>query len=183
MPHSTLAIPETKPATELIDGHQAQKMSPYGLHSRVQGAVVTALRQWADARGRGRVGPEWDYDLTPPGDRTHRLVPDVAYLSYDRISYDDEEAAQIPKVAPNAAIEILSEGQTLESSQRRIAIFLRSGADVVILIEPRSQEAWIVDSHATRHLRRDDVIEHPAMPEFLLPLSRCFERVPPGGRR
>jgi Uma2 family endonuclease len=183
MPYSSLAVPETKPAMELIDGRLVQKMSPYGLHSRVQGAVVSALRQWADARGRGRVGPEWDYDLTPPGDRTHRLVPDVAYLSYDRVSYDDENAAQVPKVAPNVAFEILSDGQTLETSQRRIEIFLQSGAEAVILIEPRKEEAWIVDRHGTRHLHEDDAIEHPSMPDFSLPLSRCFERVPPGGRR
>src|SRR5579862_330801 len=119
-----LPIPETKPAMELIDGRLVQKMSPYGLHARVQAAIVSALHEWSDARGRGRVGTEWDYDLTPPGEKTNRLVPDVAYLSYDRVAYEDDDAAQVPTIAPNVAVEVLSREQTLANSQRRIEILL-----------------------------------------------------------
>lgn len=179
LPHD---IPETKPATELIDGKLIQKMSPYEVHSRAQGVIITALSLWADEKGRGRVGPEWDYDLTPPGDRTHRLVPDVAYLSYERVSYDNDAAAQVPTVAPNVAVEILSEGQTFENSGRRVDIFLACGAELVILIDPRLEEASLIDPRGSRRLSRHETIEHPALPEFSLPLRRCFEKVPPGGR-
>jgi Uma2 family endonuclease len=168
---------------ELIDGRLVQKMSPYERHAYAQATMIVALREWADAKGRGRVGPEWDYDLTPPGDRTHRLVPDVAFLAYDRVGYDDEEAAQVPATAPNVAVEILSQGQTLENSQRRIEIYLACGSQVVILIDPRAEDAWLVDNTGVRHLNREDVIEHPALPEFALQLKRCFDRVPPGGFR
>ena len=180
---SPLSIPETKPATELIDGYLAQKMSPYERHGYAQRIVASVLGDWADAKGRGRVATEWDYDLTPPGERTNRLVPDVAYLSYERISYEDDEAAQVPTVAPNVAVEILSEGQTLANSRRRIEIFLKCGAELVVLVDPRAEEGWLIDSNATRHLTRDDAIEHSALPEFTLPLKRCFEKVPPGGRK
>jgi Uma2 family endonuclease len=111
------------------------------------------------------------------------LVPDVAFLSYDRVSYEDDEAAQVPVVAPDVAIEILSPGQTLESAQRRIAIFLACGSKVVVLIDPRAELAWLVDASGTRLLGRNDSIEHPSMPDFSLPMRRCFEKVPPGGRR
>jgi len=178
-----LPIPETKPATELIDGHLVQKMSPFGLHARVQLAIASALSAWADSCGRGRVGTEWDYDLTPPGERTNRLVPDVAYLSYDRVAYDDEDDAQVPIAAPNVAVEILSQGQTLRDSQRRVEIFMASGTELVILIDPRAEETWLIDAETTRHLSRNDAIEHAALPDFSLPLSRCFDLVPPGGRK
>ena len=183
MSYTPLQIPETKPATEFIDGCLVQKMSPLGLHARVQAAVAIALGTWSDERGRGRVGPEWDYDLTPPGGSTNRLVPDVAYLSYDRVAYENEAAAQVPTVAPNVAVEILSQGQNLANSQRRIDIFLACGAELVILIDPRAEEAWLVDANGTAHLTRDDTIVHSALPDFSLPLRRCLELVPPGGRR
>jgi Uma2 family endonuclease len=176
-----LSVPETKPAMELIDGRLVQKMSPYERHAYAQGVVVSTLLQWADAKGRGRVGTEWDYDLTPPGGTTNRLVPDVAYLSYDRLAYDDEEAAQVPTIGPDVAVEILSQGQTLENSQRRIEIFRACGTALVILIDPNKEIGWLVDAGGTRSLTRDDTVEHPALPEFSLPLKRCFERVPPGG--
>jgi Uma2 family endonuclease len=181
MPNTPLPIPETKPATELIDGALVRKMSPYGLHGRVQRVVASALGDWSDARGRGRVATEWDFDLTPPGERTNRLVPDVAFLSYARVAYEDEGDAQVPVIAPDVAVEILSQGQTFENSQRRIAIFLACGAKLVVLIDPRAEIAWLFDDACVRVLHRDDAIEHPALPDFSLPLRRCFEEVPPGG--
>ena len=145
-------FPETKPATEFIDGRLAQKMSPFGLHARVQRVVAAALGDWSDERGRGRVGTEWDFDLTPTGGRTNRLVPDVAFLSYDRVPYEDEAEAQVPIVAPDVAIEILSQGQTLENSERRISIFLACGAKLIVLLDPRREVAWLVDAAGSREL-------------------------------
>jgi Uma2 family endonuclease len=85
-----LLIPQTKPAMEFIDGMFVRKMSPFGLHARVQLIVAARMQAWADERGRGRVGTEWDFDLTPPGESTNRLVPDAAYLSYARVGFEDE---------------------------------------------------------------------------------------------
>ena len=176
---SHLPIPETKPATEFIDGRMVQKMTPYGLHARVQLTVGSALLEWSEDRGRGRVGSEWDYDLTPPGERTHRLVPDVAYLSYERVAFDDEAAAQVPKVAPNVIVEILSEGQNLANSQRRLQIFFACGTELAILIDPRAEVAWLCEPGRTRTIAADEIIAHEALPDFALPLRKCFERTPP----
>ena len=179
MPALPLPIPETKPATEFIDGRMVQKMSPYGLHGRVQLKIGAALQQWAEARGRGRVGTEWDFDLTPYGEQTNRLVPDVAFLSYERVSYDDEPSAQVPRIAPDVAVDILSEGQTLENSRRRLKILFATGAQLAILIDPRKERAWLIDPQSTRMLGPDDYIEHAALPEFRMPLRACFQRTPP----
>lgn len=172
-------FPETKPATEFIDGRMVKKMSPRGLHSRVQGAILFALTGWANEDGRGRVGPEWDFDLTPPGEQKNRLTPDVAYVSYQRISYDDDAAAEIPVVAPNVAVEILSPGQTFENSQRRVRIFLACGSELVVLIDPRAETAMLYDGGEARRLTARDVLEHPALPEFSMPLARAFTKPRP----
>jgi Uma2 family endonuclease len=183
MPTTPLPIPETTPATEFIDGRPAQKMSPFGLHARVQRVVAAALGDWSDERGRGRVGTEWDFDLTPPGERANRLVPDVAFLSYDRVSYEDVDGSEVPVVAPDVAVEILSHGQTLENSSRRLQIFFACGTELVVLIDPRAELAWLVDASGARTLSGNDAIAHPSLPGFALPLRRCFDEVPPGGRR
>lgn len=179
MPTLPLPIPETKPATELIDGILVQKMSPYGLHGRVQLRIGAALAEWAESDGRGRVATEWDFDLTPYGEKTNRLVPDVAYLSYERVGYDDERAAQVPTVAPNVAVEILSEGQTVQNSTRRLQILFATGAELALLIDPRKEIAWLIDPQSTRELGPDDVVEHLALPDFWMPLRALFERTPP----
>ncbi len=183
MATTPLPIPETKPASEFIDGRLVQKMSPFGLHARVQRVVAGALGDWSDERGRGRVGTEWDFDLTPAGERTNRLVPDVAFLSYDRVPYEDVEASQVPVVAPDVAVEILSPGQTLENSSRRLQIFFACGTQLVVLIDPRAELAWLVDANETRTLTGNEAIVHRSLAGFTLPLRRCFDEVPPGGRR
>jgi len=76
---SPVEIPETKPATELIDGELVQKMSPKQRHQELEYRWTTALRVWAGDRGTA-LG-EWRYEFRVPGQRFASLVPDVAYLS------------------------------------------------------------------------------------------------------
>lgn len=173
--------PETKPATEFIHGQLVQKMSPRGLHARVEGAFFRVLDDWADAHDAGRVGTEWDYDVTPPGEGTNRLVPDVAYLSYERVGFDDDEAAEIPKVAPNVVVEVLSPGQTMDDLADKLRIYLAAGVELAIYVDPRREYALLHDRCGTRTVTRDDYIEHPALPGFSVQLARVFEK--PGARR
>ncbi len=111
-----LIDPQTKPATEFIlDG-------PRGNHSFAQRFFVFALHAMAEEAGRGRSGAEWDFLLTPHGEKPKQLVPDVAYVSYERVGYDEDAAAQIPRVAPNVAVEILSSTERRDVRSEKIRI-------------------------------------------------------------
>jgi len=174
MPILPFAIPETKPATEYIGGRLVPKMSPRPAHALAQGAFVTALTTWAVEGGRGWVAPECDFDLTAPGERTNRLVPDVAYMSYERLPYRDDGAPSTPVIAPDVAVEILSPGQTIENSAERVRIFLACGAQLVILVDCERPVAALFDAGPSRRSERDGVIEHPSLPGFSMPLERAF---------
>ncbi len=171
--------PETKPATEFIGGRLVQKMSPQGLHAQVQRRLASALGAWADQRGLGRVGTEWDYDLTPPGECINRLVPDVAYLSYERVGYDDEGVAQIPKIAPDVAVEVLSPGQKMEHLAEKVRIYLAAGCALVVVLDPREQYAILHDAAGMRRLEREDRLTHAALPGFDVALATFFDRPRP----
>jgi len=58
-------------------------------------------------------------------------VPDVAFLSYERLGYDEDEAAQIPYMAPDAAIEILSPDDGRADIEEKIRVYLASGTALV----------------------------------------------------
>src|SRR6202040_3305648 len=103
-----IILPEAKPALEWVNGRVLQKVSPQRKHAVAQGRFYGALDAWARERGSGEVGTEWEFRIAPPGEVRRPLVPDVAYLSYDRVPYEDEEAADIPRVAPDVAVEVLS---------------------------------------------------------------------------
>ena len=103
-----IVLPETKPETEWVRGRALQKMSPKRDHSRLQGALYSALTRWAE--GRGEVGPEWRFRVAPPGEVRRPLVPDVAYVSNERLRPLSYEELQLPPLAPDVAVEILSPG-------------------------------------------------------------------------
>jgi Uma2 family endonuclease len=80
-----IVLPETKPATEWIGGRPVQKMSPTGQHGVLQFTFAKALEAWAKAGHPGRVATEWRFRVSPPGEDIHPLVPDVVYMSYERL--------------------------------------------------------------------------------------------------
>src|SRR5665213_2673333 len=78
-----IVLPETRPETEWLRGRAVQKVSPLRPHSRLQTWWVRRLSDWAEKRGE--VGSEWRFRVAPRGEAIRPLVPDVAYLSYERM--------------------------------------------------------------------------------------------------
>ena len=176
-----IAVPATKPATEWLFDRPRQKVSPQELHARVQMRMVVALMAWADATGSGRVGTEWEFRLTPPLEPTRVLVPDISYLSYDRPGYEHDEAAQIPYMAPDVAIEILSPDKRLADIREKTRVYLACGSAVVI-IDPVAQTFEIFDAEETRTLSRGEVFAHASLPSFRLTVGSVFEKAQPKKR-
>lgn len=170
---------QTKPASEWICGRVVQKVSPQERHSRAQSRILAALIAWADATGAGRVGSEWEFRIAPPGEARRTLVPDVAYLSYKRIGYDDDESAQMPAIAPNVAIEIISPNDRRRHIDEKIRVYLSSGTEAVILVDPEEQNAAIHDANGTTKFGIDNTLAHPALPNFEMPVREIFAKPKP----
>jgi Uma2 family endonuclease len=134
---------------------------------------------WAREHGAGRVGAEWDFRLAPPGEPRRPLVPDVAFLSYERVAYEDDEGASIPFVAPNAVVEILSPGDARRDVDEKIRVYLAAGTDVVFIVDPvrKSVDAHSLDRIETYSM--GDVVMHRSLAGFALAVSSIFEKIPP----
>ncbi|HEY1868265.1 MAG TPA: Uma2 family endonuclease, partial [Candidatus Cybelea sp.] len=89
-----IVLPETKPETEWVRGRALQKVSPQRDHSLLQLQVAMRLSLWG--KGRGEVGTEWRFRVAPPGGVRRPLVPDVAYISNERLRPLSDEELQIP---------------------------------------------------------------------------------------
>jgi Uma2 family endonuclease len=168
-----ITLPEAKPALEWVRGRALQKVSPRYRHARLQGLLSQALTNWAE--GRGRVGTEWHFRVNPPGEVIRPLVPDVAYLSYQRLGLDEDEAAQIPLGAPNVALEILSPGDRNVDVADKIATYLRAGCEVVIVVDPRSDTITSHDTRGVPPFTADAIFVHPVLEGFQLDLRALFE--------
>lgn len=165
---------QTKPATEWILGQAVQKVSPRERHSRVQGAFALYLGLWVRQTRLGRVGPEWDFRLAPPGEERRTLVPDVAYLSYERVAREDEQTSQFPHVAPNVVVEVLSPDDRREYVEEKRRVYFACGTEAVIEADPLSETVHIFESDTVRTLSRDDDLTTEALPGFSVRVSDLF---------
>ncbi len=102
-----LQLPETKPASEYINGHVIQKPMPKGRHSRLQGKLCATINQVAEPEKIAYAFPELRCSF---GGRS--IVPDVAVFRWDRIPFTAE--GHVPDnfdLPPDGTIEILSPDQ------------------------------------------------------------------------
>lgn len=103
-----LKLPETKPASEYIDGRIIQKPMPQGEHSTIRGELVTAINAVVKPQRIARVflGLRCTF-----GERS--TVPDISVFIQSRVPHDENgEIANIFQAAPDWTIEILSPDQS-----------------------------------------------------------------------
>src|SRR5579871_5643617 len=129
-----LGIPEIEPAIEMVRGRWEQKLSPRRRHAIVQARFCAILTQWA--ANRGEVGSEWRCYILPPADEPSSLVPDVAYFSFERMPVECGELREMPTIAPDIVVEILSPGDRRPLLDEKISIYLANGSRLAIIADP-----------------------------------------------
>lgn len=134
-----LALPETKPASEYIEGKIIQKPMPQGEHSTIQGELIIALNGALKPEKIARAFPELRCTF---GGRS--IVLDVSIFTWDRIPRQDNgRIANAFKIAPNWAIEILSPNQSYSRVTKNILHCLDNGTELGWLIDPQEQSVLV----------------------------------------
>ena len=133
-----LLLPETKPASEYIDGKIIQKPMPKGKHSTIQAELIIALNRTLKPQKIARAFPELRCTFS---DRS--TVPDVTVFTWDRIPRDDDGAiADSFKAAPDWTIEILSPQQSHTRVTKNILHCLDNGTQLGWLIDPKEKSIF-----------------------------------------
>lgn len=137
-----LKLPETKPASEYIDGRIIQKPMPQGKHSKLQGKLVTAINQVVEDRKVALAFPELRCTF---GGRS--IVPDVSVFIWNRIPVDDNgDIANVFPICPDWTIEILSPDQSPTKVTGNILHCLKNGCQMGWLIDPDERSLLIYPS-------------------------------------
>jgi Uma2 family endonuclease len=177
MPATEIVLPVTEPETEWVCGRALQKVSPTRSHALVQFAIATALRDWA--RDRGEVAPEWRFRVTPPGEATRPLVPDVSYVAIERLRGLTGSDLEVPRFAPDVVVEVLSPGDRRADVDDKVATYLAAGSTLVIVIDPDAATVELHDADGSSVLGEEATLTHPALPAFSLPLAELFAVIAP----
>ena len=127
-----LKLPETKPASEYINGEIVQKPMPKGRHSRLQGKLCSTINQVAEDAKIAYAFPELRCSF---GERS--IIPDVAVFQWNRIIFTKE--GEVPdnfKLAPDWTIEILSPEQKPNKVIGNILYCLQHGCRLGWFLDP-----------------------------------------------
>jgi Uma2 family endonuclease len=134
-----LQLPETKPASEYIDGQTIQKPMPQGKHSAIQGELVSAINGVAKSKQVARAFPELRCTF---GD--HSTVPDIAVFLWNQIPRDENgEIANTFSTAPDWTIGILSPEQNQTKVTKNILHCLKYSTQMGWLIDPGEQTVFV----------------------------------------
>jgi Uma2 family endonuclease len=135
-----LKLPETKPASELIDGHIIQKPMPQGEHSRIQGKLYTAINQVVEAN---RIACAFIELRCLCGRNV--VVPDLAVFNWDRIPLTESgRIANRFEIQPDWTIEILSPEQSQTVVMSKILNCLANGTKLGWLIDPAESAIVVI---------------------------------------
>jgi Uma2 family endonuclease len=168
-----IVLPETKPETEWVRGRALQKVSPQRDHSLLQVKLAVQLSLWAE--GRGEVGTEWRFRVAPPGAVRRPLVPDVAYISNERLRPLGDDELQVPPLSPDVAIEILLPDDRRIDVDDKIRTYLQAGSSLVIVVDPSRRVVELHDLRATGYADENSAIKHRALPGFSYSVRELFE--------
>jgi Uma2 family endonuclease len=154
---------------ELIQGEAIPKMSPKYFHSRATGKIFAILDNWS--QNQGRVGIEWAFDL----DEETIPVPDLLYVSYDRLPSTWNENAACP-VPPELAIEIISPGQSLGQLIIKAESYLQAGAQQVWILDPKFQSLIVLSiDRAIKTLINNMVFTDKLFPGLEFTVDQLFQ--------
>jgi Uma2 family endonuclease len=158
----------------LIDGTLVEKPMGYW-ESVVAAAVSEYLRAHVRSNSLGVVSG---------GDGPMRMkmgrvrLPDVAFVSKARVPNNREA---ILSVAPDLAVEVLSESNTRREIDQKLREYFQSGTRLAWIIDPEPRTAAIYHHPdlPTRIINEKDLlVGEQVVPGFTVQLSRIFEDVP-----
>ena len=144
------------------------------LESMLAAELIYFIRRYIDYRTiSGRAGHRTDCSRFSP--RQIR-APDVSFIRWERFPGGQLPEAAIFSVAPDLAVEILSEGNTAEEMNRKLREYFQAGVRLVWYIEPktRTARAYTADSEWTEIGSNDSLFGGEVLPGFELPLAQLF---------
>lgn len=167
------------PEVEYLDGHPFPKVSPKRTHARVQALIGRMLLDCA--ADRGEVGTEWRFDLGAVDDTNSEFVPDVAFVSNERLnglSEDLLEERRLHRTSPSRFARLLIRkacSHEKSNATRRRAPFLFSTStrrDGASSRTPRADRAPMNPEKRSKH-RSFRGYDSPSSPSFQSRASRA----------
>jgi Uma2 family endonuclease len=166
---------------ELIDGVLVEKTMGY-FESRLAAVLVYLIGRFLESHDLGIVmGADAASRLAPGVVR----IPDVSFLRWERLPGRKVPRDPIPELAPDLAVEVLSEGNTAKEMERKLRDYFQGGVRLVWYMDPRARTVRVYRSPDRSDLLGEDATLDggEVLPGFTLALGEWFRRAEGGDAR
>jgi Uma2 family endonuclease len=161
---------------ELVDGTLVEKVMGW-LEGYLALQIGRLLGDFADEHNRGVVAG---------ADATSRIlpglvrIPDVAFVSWDRLPGRVLPKEPIPALVPDLAVEVLSEGNTPGEMKRKLKEYFLAGVQLVWFVDPtrRTVEVFTAPDVSTVFTEGQTLDGGAVLPGLRLAVRNIFARVP-----
>jgi Uma2 family endonuclease len=157
---------------ELVDGILVEKaLGVYESYLALE--IGSLLREFAGRNGPGFVvGADGMVRLAPGLVR----IPDVSFVSWDRLPERRVPRVPVADLAPDLAVEVISPGNTAREMEQKLQEYLAAGVRLVwyVLPEPREVRTYTAERHDVLTLDQE-LSGGDVLPGFALPLRQLFE--------
>lgn len=157
---------------ELVDGVLVEKTMGWS-ESRLAGFLLGLLNAFVIPRNLGVVtGADGTMEIIANLVR----IPDVAFISWDRLPGRRSPTAPIPHIAPNLAVEVWSRSNTPAEMASKRTDYFAAGVQLVWEIHPDTRTVAVYSSpNQSRILGSADTLDGGSvLPGFTLPLTQLF---------
>jgi len=165
-----LQMPDDGMRHELVRG-ELTTMSPSGYRRGViAGRIAVLLGQYVLQNRLGEISTSKAGFLLERSPDTLR-APDLAFVRANRAT-DEKGFFAGP---PDLAVEVMSPNDRFTEVIGKVREYLRAGVEIVIVVDPENEAAWIHSMASEKHLTINDSLEAPGLlPGWSLPLRDLF---------
>jgi Uma2 family endonuclease len=159
---------------ELVDGILVEKVMS-SFESRLACILIHLIESFLEDHDLGAVLGEAGFLKLFPG---RVRAPDVSFIRWERFPGDEFPKDAIWRIAPDLAVEILSEGNTEREMQRKLREYFKAGARRVWIVDPetRTTRIFISPRRFTLVDENGPLDAGDVLPGFQLSLKEWFGR-------
>jgi Uma2 family endonuclease len=171
----------TRRLYELVDGTLVEKVMG-APESFVAMRVGKLIGNYSDARGD--LGMVLGADGMIMLMKTLVRIPDVSFTTWDRVPGRRVPNAPVSDLAPDLAVEVLSEGNTREEMERKLKEYFLSEVRLVWYIDPRARtvRAYTSPDEVIEFGPKDTLDGGDVLPGFAVPVASLFEQLAPAAK-
>jgi Uma2 family endonuclease len=157
------------PEVEVLDGRPYPKVSPKRTHAQVQLALALALRRCGGKAGI--TATEWRFKV----ERGTELIPDVAWVSRDRLQHLSPGEVEEPPFAPDVAGEVRSPSHRPGLLIRKLAKYFAHGAQAVLDVDPHARSVLLYQRERAVRFGEGERLVSQTLPWLAFDVDELFE--------